>query len=259
MKKISKINVGLGEPLVRLYGIRKKQYSKPCKCSLDKELSLSFFQNPLEGVIFCPSFLGDLERFYFCEADKSEISHAIVMLKALQKENCLNIEAVTGDAIYGSEDILKFIVKELEAKAVIPRNPGNNRKAEFYFKERTLYCPADIPMMKKGKMTVKGITYLQYRCPIHWSKRIGQRYLLCPTNHPKFFSQKGCNYLIRLTPSIREEIDYETEDFGSMYSRRTSIERVFSSLLSIAMQNPEVTRLNATQNHCSIAHITVLL
>jgi len=192
-------------------------------------------------------------------ADKSEISQAIFMLKTLQKENSFNIEAVTGDAIYDSEDILKFIVKELKAKAVIPRNPRNKQKGEFYFKQRRLYCPADIPMMKKGKMTVKGITYLQYRCPIHWSKKIGQRYLLCPANHPKFFSQKGCNYLIRLTPSIREEIDYETEDFKSIYNKRTSIERVFSRLLSIAMQNPTVIGLNATQNHCTIAHITALL
>lgn len=106
---------------------------------------------------------------------------------------------------------------------------------------------------------MKGITYLQYRCSIHWSKKIHQRYLLCPAVHPKFIEQKGCNYLLCLTPSIREEIDYETEDFKSIYNRRTSIERVFSRLLSIAMQNPTVIGLNATQNHCTIAHITVLL
>ena len=93
-------------------------------------------------------------------ADKSEVSQAIFMLKTLQKENSFNIEAVTGDTIYDSEDILKFIVKELKVKAVIPRNPRNKQKGEFYFKQRKLYCSADIPMMKKGKMTVKGESIL---------------------------------------------------------------------------------------------------
>jgi len=239
-----------GDPEAKL-GIMV-QYPKPFKTKI-----CYFWGYRNHVVIDVPTELPLFQRTL--PADKSEISQAIFMLKTLQKENSFNIEAVTGDAIYDSEDILKFIVKELKAKAVIPRNPRNKQKGEFYFKQRRLYCPADIPMMKKGKMTVKGITYLQYRCPIHWSKKIGQRYLLCPANHPKFFSQKGCNYLIRLTPSIREEIDYETEDFKSIYNKRTSIERVFSRLLSIAMQNPTVIGLNATQNHCTIAHITALL
>ena len=53
--------------------------------------------------------------------------------------------------LFDSEDILKLMVKELKAKAVIPRNPRNKQKGEFYFKQRRLYCPADIPMMKKEK------------------------------------------------------------------------------------------------------------
>ena len=37
------------------------------------------------------------------------------------------------------------------------------------------------------------------------------------------------------------------------------MERIFSRLLAISMQRPTVIGLTATQNHCTIAHITVLL
>ncbi|RKY51879.1 MAG: hypothetical protein DRP89_08580 [Candidatus Neomarinimicrobiota bacterium] len=193
-------------------------------------------------------------------ADKSEIRQAIPMLKELiERHPLLGIEVVLGDAIYDTEDILKFIIKELKAKAGIPRSFRREKQEGFYFQKDKVYCPARIAMFRKGKMTVAGITYIQYACPLYWSKKIRQRYLLCPANHPKFFSQKGCNYLIRLTPSIREEIDYESQEFKSLYNKRTSIERCFSRLLSIAMQNPTTVGLNATQNHCTIAHITSLL
>jgi len=193
-------------------------------------------------------------------ANKSEMRQAIPMLKELiDRHPLLEIEAVLGDAIYDTEDILKFIIKELKAKPCIPRNPRREKKEGFYFQKNKVYCPADIAMLRKGRMTVDGVTYLQYTCPLHWSKKIRQRYLLCLANHPKFFSQKGCNYLIRLTPSIREEIDYGSREFKSLYNKRTSIERCFSRLLSITMQNPTTVGLNATRNHCSIAHITSLL
>jgi hypothetical protein len=72
-------------------------------------------------------------------------------------------------------------------------------------------------------------------------------------------NQKGCNYLLRLSPSIRDTIDYGSQHFKTIYNQRTSVERGFSRLLAIAMQNPTVVGLTATRNHCTIAHITMLL
>lgn len=194
-------------------------------------------------------------------ADKSEVPQAISMLKELkEKHPPLKIEVVLGDAIYDTENILKFIVKDLKAKPVIPRNLRREENKEgFRIKKNKVYCPANITMYRKGKMTVDNVTYIQYACPLHWNKKMRQKYILCPANHPKFFSQKGCNYLIRLTPSIREELDYGSEEFKSLYNKRTAVERSFSRLLSIAMQNPTTVGLNATKNHCTIAHITSLL
>jgi hypothetical protein len=47
-----------------------------------------------------------------------------------------------------------------------------------------------------------------------------------------------------LTPSIRECIDYVSEAFKELNKKRTSVERVFSRLLSIAMQDTPVIGMN---------------
>ncbi len=142
---------------------------------------------------------------------------------------------------------------------MIPRNPGNTQNTPYSIKKDKIYCLADLPMYRKGKMTIKGITYCQYSCPLHWSRELHGKYLLCPAGHPKFLKQKGCNVLIRLTPTIREKINYGTQKFKDAYNKRTSAERVFSRLLAISMQKPTVKGLRAVRNHCTIAHITALL
>jgi hypothetical protein len=192
-------------------------------------------------------------------ADINEIHQAIPLLQITEETFSLNIQIVSGDALYDSEKILRFIIEDLHAQAVIPRNLRTERPT-YTLKGTDLYCQADLPMRRKGKMTIKkaGITYLQYCCPIHFGRE-KQRHLFCPANHPKFLSQKGCNILIRLTPSIREHIDYGSEAFKELHKQRTSVERVFSRLLSIAMQDPPGIGIQATRNYCTIAHITVLL
>jgi hypothetical protein len=171
------------------------------------------------------------------------------------------VEAVTADAEYDSEDILKFIIEELKAEAVVPKNPRNQQNTEHTIRGRDVYCAADLPMAHRGKMTDKksGITYRIYSCPLHRRKQMQQEYLFCPVQHPKYLSQKGCNVLIRLTPSIRTRIGYGTQPFQKTYNQRSSAERVFSRLLAVASQEPSVRGLNATRNHITIAHTAVLL
>ncbi len=193
-------------------------------------------------------------------ADVSEVHPAIPMLKKTKETFSLLIETVSGDAYYDSEKILRFIIKDLNAQAIIPRNPRTEQSRTYIRKGDDLYCQANLPLHRKGKMTVKrtGITYLQYCCPIYFGKE-RQKYLLCPVSHPKFTNQKGCNVLIRLTPSIRERIDYGSQTFKELHKKRTSVERVFSRLLSITMQEPPVIGIESIRNYCTIAHITVLL
>jgi hypothetical protein len=193
------------------------------------------------------------------QANKDEKRVGLSLLETLCQDFSLPTEVIAGDANYDVEEILTYIIEEMKAEAMIPRNPRNTQHTAYTLKKDRVYCQAELPMYRKGKMTTKGITYLQYSCPLHWTKEFRGQYLLCPAGHPKFLRQKGCNVLIRMSPSIRAKIDYGTQRFKEIYNKRTSVERVFSRLLSISMQNPSVKGLRAVRNHCTIAHITVLL
>lgn len=192
-------------------------------------------------------------------ADEDEKKHAVPLLEELTTFFNLSIKYVIGDANYDTEDILSHILDEMKAKPIIPKNPRRTPSEDFKIKKDTVLCPADLEMYRKGKMTVKGKTYLQYCCSLYYGKKYKGLYLICPAAHPKYFSQKGCNYLMRLTPNVRDRIDYGSRRFKKKYNLRTSVERVFSRLLAITMQRPTVIGLQATRNHCTIAHITVLL
>jgi len=193
-------------------------------------------------------------------ADRSEVHQAIPMLQKIKETFSIIIETVGGDAIYDTENILRFVVEDLQARPIIPHNPRAKQGISYRLVGSDVHCQADLPMCRKGKMTAKrtGITYLQYCCVIYYWKE-KRRYLLCPAAHPKFTTKKGCTVLIRLTPSIRERIDYGSEAFKEFHRKRTSVERVFSRLLCIAMQDPPVIGIDAIRNYCTIAHITVLL
>lgn len=193
------------------------------------------------------------------QAHKDEKKVGLSMVKNLHRDFSLPVKVVAADANFDVEEILRYIIEEMKAEAMIPRNPRNAQNTPYTVERDEVYCQASLPMNRKGKMTVKGITYLQYRCPLHWSKDFVGQYLLCPAGHPKFLQQKGCNVLIRMTPSIREKVNYGTQRFKEVYATRTSVERVFSRLLSISMQKPTVRGFRAIRNHCTIAHITVLL
>lgn len=186
---------------------------------------------------------------------------AIPLLQPCANQLGLSIETVCGDSAYDSEKILAYIIEQLHARPVIAPNMRYQPNPDFRIKGKVVICPADLPMVYKGRMTPKrtGITYTQYCCPLHYSRTMRQQYLLCPANHPKFLCQKGCNYLLRQNPSYRSHIPYGSAEFVSDYKKRTTVERVFSRLLSVAMQNPTVRGIQATRNHCTIAHIAVLL
>jgi len=57
-------------------------------------------------------------------ADVSEVHPAIPMLQKTKETFSLPIEIVSGDSYYDSEKILSFIIEDLRAQAVIPRNPS---------------------------------------------------------------------------------------------------------------------------------------
>jgi len=192
-------------------------------------------------------------------ANKDEKKQAVPLLKELMSCFNLPIDNVIADANYDTEEILSHIYHKMKAAPVVPRNLRRSTSEQFTVKKDTVLCPAHLEMNRKGKMKSKGITYMQYNCPLHWGRKYSGQYLFCPAHNPKYTNQKGCNFLIRLNPSVRENIGYGTQKFKALYNQRTSAERVYSRLLAITMQNPTVIGLQATENHCTIAHVTVLL
>lgn len=189
----------------------------------------------------------------------AETTLAIPLLNATAETFGLKFNSVSGDAEYDVEAILKHILHTVKARPFIPYNPRNAQDKEgFVRKGQQVICPANIPMYRHGRMTVKGITYIQYRCPFFDGPKPDDL-LFCPAAHPKFTRQKGCNYLWRITENIRDQIPYGTEGFKQHYNRRTAIERVFSRLLAITIQEPSIRGLSSVKNHCTISHIAILL
>jgi len=81
-----------------------------------------------------------------------------------------------------------------------------------------------------------------------------------PGWHPQFVKGTGCfAYTQVVSKDIRKQIAYGTPKFKKVYNLRSGCERIFSRLLDLCMQNPSVRGLRAVSNHCTIAHITVLL
>jgi hypothetical protein len=195
-------------------------------------------------------------------ADVHETRLAKTLLAAAKHCFGLNSKFVLGDATFDTEDFLRFIIEELGAQPIIPRNPRRSQHPKgYHVKKDKVICEAGLQMYRRGRMRPKntGILYRQYSCPIVYDKKTRAQFIMCPIFHHKFFNGKGCNALIRLEPSIRDEIDYDTEKFKELYATRTSVERIFSRLLSIAMQKPTMRGLHAIQNYVTIAHITVTL
>jgi len=110
-----------------------------------------------------------------------------------------------------------------------------------------------------GKFKDRGKIRKKFVCPITHSKTFAKQVPACPWNHPAFQKRKGCTAYLREDQDIRKEIDYGSQIFKEHYNKRTSSERVFSRLLTLCRQEPAVYGLSAVSNHCTIAHITVLV
>jgi hypothetical protein len=190
----------------------------------------------------------------------------IPIFELMQKQFNFSIQAVTADAIYDTAAILNYIINTLKAKPRVTPNPRNTQQTNHnktiqYSKTGNRICEANLEMLSRGVFYDKAQNRWRHKwvCPLHNSKKYRFQFIVCPVFHPKFFSQKGCYAYKRVDDDIRKQIDYGSESFKKDLNLRTGSERVFSRLLSICMQKPSVIGLNAIANHCTIAHISVLL
>ena len=171
----------------------------------------------------------------------------------------LSICAVIADAGLDSAKVLSFIIKDLKAKPYIARNPRREKDLKLSPSGNRI-CLAGFEMLYWGKFKEKGRTRVKFVCPIIHSKKFRKDHPFCPWMHPQFTKGTGCfAYTQVLSEDIRKQIAYGTPKFKKIYNLRSGCERIFSRLLDLCMQNPSVRGLQAISNHCTIAHITVLL
>lgn len=190
----------------------------------------------------------------------SEQTLFIPLFKGVQQDFSFPIEIVLGDAMYDVEYLLKFVINDLRAKPYIARNPRWSLYSDVKLSETGgLICVAGFPMQYWGKFKDRGKIRLKFVCPITHSKKFAKLHPWCPWNHPKFVNGKGCYAYRRGDTDIRTKVNYGSQSFKDIYNQRTTVERTYSRLLTLCMQTPSVKGLNAVANHCTIAHITVLL
>ena len=187
-------------------------------------------------------------------------SNVIIPQLELAKDRFnLSICAVIADAGLDSEKVLSFIINDLKAKPYIARNLRREKDHKVSPTGNRI-CLAGFEMLYWGKYKEGNRTRVKFVCPIIHSKKFRKEHPFCPWMHPQFVKGTGCfSYTQVLSEDIRQQIAYGTPKFKKVYNLRSGCERIFSRLLDLCMHNPKVRGLRAISNHCTIAHITVLL
>ncbi len=171
----------------------------------------------------------------------------------------LEIGAVIADSVLDSAKVLSFIIRDLKAKPYIARNLRREKDLPVT-KIGNRICLAGFEMLYWGKYREGKRTRTKFVCPIIHSRQFREEHPYCPWMHPQFVKGTGCfAYLQVVDEDIRKQINYGSKEFKKIYDMRSGSERIFSRLLELIMQNPNVRGLQAISNHCTIAHITVLL
>jgi len=187
-------------------------------------------------------------------------SKVIIPQLALAKARFdLNICAVIADAGLDSAKVLNFIINDLKAKPYIARNLRRKKDLKVSSTGNRI-CLAGFEILYWGKYKEGGRTRVKFVCPIIHSKKFRKEHPFCPWMHPQLVKGTGCfAYTQVLSEDIRKQIAYGTPKFKKVYNLRSRSERIFSRLLDLCTQNPSVRGLRAISNHCTIAHITILL
>ncbi|MEW6617705.1 MAG: transposase [Patescibacteria group bacterium] len=193
-------------------------------------------------------------------ANVSEQTLFVPLFTQVKHDFHFNITKIVADAMYDTEHILKFVINKLHAKPYIAPNPRWSIYSDVKpSASGGLICVAGFEMTYWGKFKDRGRTRLKFVCPITHLKKFAKRHPYCPWNHYKFVNATGCYAYRRGDFDVRKNIKYGSQTFKKFYNQRTSSERIFSRFLTLSMQSPTVKGLNAVANHCTIAHISVLL
>lgn len=196
-------------------------------------------------------------------ANVHDVKGARQLLWKLPGKYRFPIAGILADSALDSADVLSYILDTLHAVPYVwqrLKRPGYTRSRLAIAPSGKRVCMAGFEMYYWGKFQDGNRIRKKFVCPITHSKAFQKQHPFCPWFHPAFNSGKGCiSYTQEIPDDVRKRIPYGSANFETIYNMRTGIERLFSRLLALSMQNPEVKGLASVSNHCTIAHITVLL
>ncbi len=126
----------------------------------------------------------------------------IPQLRHFKDTFCLSTEAVIADSAFDSANIIEFIVKELNAKPVIAKNPRANQTQNLKISSNkgTTTCIAGFEMLSRGIFYDKSQNRKRHKfiCPIRGSKKFAKKVSICPWWHTKFLNGSGCITYLRV-------------------------------------------------------------
>lgn len=264
--KFNKRKYPKGDPDARL-SVMIVQHSPSAPIKKEQQLELfkspkrkkqtQFFWGYRNHTIF--DSLSELPIFEITKpANVAESKMFIPSFKQAIKDFKFKPKGTLGDAIHDTESIRKFIRKKLKSKDFIPINPRSSKQEIKVTPKNTRICIAGFEMYPWGKFKDRGKIRQKFVCPILHLKHMSKKHPSCPINHPKF-SKGGCYAYTRIDKSYRTSaLDPKSQYFKQIYKLQSGSERGFSRLLTLYMQQPKVTGLDAVANHCTLAHIAVL-
>ncbi len=195
--------------------------------------------------------------------NRSDTDIARTLIRKLKKNYRLKRDAIfVGDKIYDANDLYHFIKNQINGNAIIPINPRNTPNQIRLSRNDHRICEAGLEMYPNGKVVEKTRTRLKERCPIKMNKKTAKKYnYRCPCNHQKFTSGKqyGCTAYIDLAGSLRAAVERDTIQFKKRYAKRFIIERYFSHLQMLDIEDAPYYSPRSIKNHLTIAHLSLSL
>jgi len=179
-------------------------------------------------------------------ANVRDTSVILPQLEFVKDKLLVKPEAIMADSEYDSSAIIRYILKNLDARPRISKNPRRGVPST------TDLTPSGVPLCVAGfEMLSRGIWWdrkqnrrrHKFVCPIKGPKKFAKDRPYCLWFHPRFLNGSGCyRYLrvLRVDVDIRNSIDYGSESFRRDFSKRSSSERIFSRLLSVLMQGAHI-------------------
>jgi hypothetical protein len=166
---------------------------------------------------------------------------------------------IIGDKNYDERDLYTFIVEQIKAEPVIPINPRNTQDGLEYSQSGNRICAASLEMTPVSVFADGNRLRKKFRCPLKASKKVAAEYPGgCPLNSPKF-QRYGCCAYQDVTDDARSRVKRGSPRFKTIYAKRFVIEKTFSRVHELKIEEARHYGLTAIRNSNTIDYLSLAL